>query len=220
LRNLTFCLLVCFTLAAVASSQTTTEPKILTAADFNEGRREGATNDFWLQIHPQHSPLHLRLTVAQGSGRIEISPSRQTLSIKTQLDASNFVRLFTVVDVNFDGYLDLAAVTAAGAQWGRLHCWIYEPKTRRYVTSALTRELALLTHNGIAANAATKELIVSQFPPATPRPGTLSETYQIANGHLLLVKREFIRETRAGLEVVTLARVNNKLKIVATQKLP
>ncbi|NOT58808.1 MAG: hypothetical protein HOP19_01145 [Acidobacteria bacterium] len=225
MRKLIFLIIVGCAAVAAAHGQTAAERKALTAADFTAGRRATANeNAFRLQINPSRSPVHLRLSVARGLGHIEITAdhaaSSQTLSLRTSLDAASFTQLFTVMDANFDGYLDLAAVAEAGAKWGRLNFWLYDPRTQRYVTSPLTRELARLTHNGIEANVATQELVVSQFPQATPRAGTLSETYKIANGHLLLVKRELIQSTREGLKAVTQQRIGGKLKVVSAQKLP
>lgn len=198
--------------------------KILTAEDFKDGRiisgSELAEETFWLQINKRLPPYLFRLlpdaTVKdnQGAhnpshrvGRIEIStgnPLRliQSIEIRTQADASAFRRYFTVMDVNFDGFLDFAVIDEFGAKWGRQKYWLFDPHSRRYITNSLTEELHRLTHNGIALHPETKELEVRQFPEEIPRPKVMSDRYKIVKGHLVLKEIEELKNTPNGMKLV------------------
>jgi len=156
-------------------------------------------------------------------GRIEISTEKsptpiQTIEVSTRAGVSNFRNSFSVIDVNLDGYLDIAVLDEFGAKWGRQNYWLFDKRSGRYVTNSLTKELCRITHNGIVPHPETKEIEVAHFPALIPRPGKVSERYKIVNGHLVLTRKEEIRSTSKGLRVFTRKRVNGKMKTIGVKE--
>ena len=66
-------------------------------------------------------------------------------------------------DVNFDGYLDIAATQHEGAKWGYLHWFLYDRKTRQFYTNALTRKLSAMTLAVFQADPQTKRITIMRF---------------------------------------------------------
>src|SRR5262249_21113136 len=214
--------------------------KILTADDFkNRMITRGAELEeetFWLQVNKKLPPYKFRLipdaAVKNNSGannpphrvgRIEISTEKsptpiQTIEVSAHAGVSNFRSSFTVIDINLDGYLDIAVLDEFGAKWGRQKYWLFDKRSGRYVNNLLTRELYRITHNGIEPHPETKEIEVMQFPEETPRPGTVSERYKIVNGHLVLIRKEEIRSTSKGLRIFIWKRVNGKMRTIETKE--
>jgi len=191
---------------------------------------------FWLQVNKKLPPYKFRLipdaAVKDNSGannpphrvgRIEISTEKsptpiQTIEVSTHAGVSNFRNGFTVIDVNLDGYLDIAVLDEFGAKWGRQNYWLFDKRSGRYVTNSLTKELCRITHNGIVPHPETKEIEVAHFPEQTPRPGKVSERYKIVRGHLVLTRTEEIRSTSKGLRIFIRKRVNGKMRTIDTKE--
>jgi len=214
--------------------------KILTADDFkNRMITRGAELEeetFWLQVNKKLPPYKFRLipdaAVKDNSGannpphrvgRIEISTEKsptpiQTIEVSAHAGVSNFRSSFTVIDINLDGYLDIAVLDEFGAKWGRQNYWLFDKRSGRYVTNSLTKELYRITHNGIVPHPETKEIEVAHFPALIPRPGKVNERYKIVNGHLVLTRKEEIRSTSKGLRVFTRKRVNGKMKTIGVKE--
>jgi len=213
---------------------------VLTADDLNGSRviagRPTDEESFWLRVSEKMPPYKFRLipdaAVKDNAGsdnpphvvgRIEISsgnPSKviQEIEVRTHAGVSMLRQYFRAIDINLDGFVDIAVVDEFGAKWVRQEYWIYDKRTGRYISNTLTRELHGITHNGIEPHAESRELVVTHFPEVSPRPGKVGETYKIVNGHLLLMRAEEIRETSEGLRLVVSKRVNGKMRIVETRK--
>src|SRR5215472_17122881 len=137
-----------------ASDQSQTQntgQKILTADDFKDRMMirgaELEEETFWLLVNKKLPPYKFRLipdaAVKDNSGannhphrvgRIEISTEKsptpiQTIEVSTRAGASNFRNSFTVIDVNLDGYLDIAVLDEFGAKWGRQNYWLFDKRS-------------------------------------------------------------------------------------------
>jgi hypothetical protein len=213
--------------------------KILTAEDFEDvtiirgsGREE---ETFWLQINKKLPPYQFRLipdpTVNEPMGayphrvgRIEISTGTpptliQTIDVITRAWINVFTARFKAIDINLDSFLDIAVLDDYGAKWGRQKFWLFDKRSGRFITNSLTEELHRITHNGIETHPETKEIEVSHFPEATPRPAKVSETYKIVKGHLVLMRAEEIKSTSSGLKVFIRKRVRGKMRTIDTKDL-
>jgi hypothetical protein len=84
-------------------------------------------------------------------------------------------------DVNFDGYLDIAATQHEGAKWGYLHWFLYDPKTRQFYTDDLTRKLSGLTVADFQANPQTERITITRFFGVARK----EYTFRVVAGHLL-----------------------------------
>lgn len=84
-------------------------------------------------------------------------------------------------DVNFDGYLDIAAREHGGATWGRLHWFLYDPKSQRFYTSALSKTLSNISCASLHCDPVTKRITMRRFF------GTALKEYvfRVADGELL-----------------------------------
>ena len=215
--------------------------KILTADDFKNGRLIGGSpleqETFWMQVGGNLAPYRFTLipdkTVrdkpgaanpSHRVGRIVVSAADsdtilQVIEIYTRADASLFRALFRAVDVNLDGYLDIAVVDEFGAKWGRQKYWLYDAKRSRFITNSLTRELYRIAHNGIEPHPETNEIEVHHFPEQIPRPAKVAERYKIVKGHLLLVGSEEIRDSSGGLRLFFKKRIKGRMKIVSIKQL-
>jgi len=215
------------------------DQRILTAEDFKNGRiihGSGRVEEtFWLQINKNFPPYQFRLipdaavnespetgTLPHRVGRIEISTGNppaliQTIDVSANASVSMFTAHFTAIDINFDSFLDIAVLDDFGAKWGRQKYWLFDKRSGRFITNSLTEELHRITNNGIESHPETKEIEVWHFPEPTPRPGAVSETYKIVNGHLVLIRAEEIRSTSGGLKVFIRKRVNGKMRTVDTK---
>jgi hypothetical protein len=85
-------------------------------------------------------------------------------------------------DVNFDGYLDIAVRQHGGAKWGYLHWFLYDPKSRRFHTNDLTRELSDMTCADFQANPQTERITITRFFGVDRK----EYTFRVADGQLLL----------------------------------
>jgi hypothetical protein len=218
------------------------DQRVLTADDFKDGRLVAGgpleEESFWLRVNEKLPPYKIRLIPdatmkdKPGSdnplhrvGRIEISSGKpgalvQNIEVRTHASVSVFREFFRAADVNLDGFLDIAVVDEFGAKWIRQEFWIFDRGAGRYISNSLTKELHGITHNGIEPHLKSKELVVSQFPQATPRPGRVSETYRIVNGHLVLIGLEEIRATSGGLKLFVRKRLNGKMRTLETRNVP
>lgn len=57
-----------------------------------------------------------------------------------------FVAQFEAVDLDSDGYLDLAGIREFGAKWARYCVWLYDRRQHRFVKDFLAEQMELLTN--------------------------------------------------------------------------
>jgi len=69
----------------------------------------------------------------------------------------------TMQDVNFDGYLDIAAKQHGGAKWGYLRWFLYDPNSRQFYTNALTGKLSKMSSASLQANPETERITMRCF---------------------------------------------------------
>jgi hypothetical protein len=205
------------------------DEEILTAEDFEDFRMiEGPQMDeetFLLKVSDKLPPYQFRIVplppkkdraedewAEHPVGRIEISagdPLRvvQTIQVDTRADAGDLRHFFQVMDINFDGYLDVAVVDDWGAKWVRQKFWLFDQKTGRFITNSLTDDLHRLGDNGLDLDENNKEITAKQL---TVTPGIQSRIYRIKNGHLELVGWEETEPTDTGMRIFVKRLANGK----------
>jgi len=211
--------------------------RIWVAEDFEEFRvvktPDTDQETLWLKVNKDLPPYKVQLipdlAVMDGAGannpphrvgQIEIWSGNpvdpvQTIEVVTRAGIANFRGYFTAVDINMDGYLDIAVVDDFGAKWVRQKYWLYDKDSGRFITNSLTKDLHRLTNNGIVLNPESKEIKVKFL---TVPPGIVSETYKLENGHLVFVQMEEIRETKeGGTRIFIKKKVNGKMTTVGTK---
>lgn len=227
--------------SSAASRIQNPDQKVLTYHDYRNGKTIGGSGGreltFWLEVNPKLPPYKFRLipeaVVGDPSGtgdsphrvgQIEIStgtPSHlvQKIDVYTRADASFFTAYFKAIDVNFDGFLDIAVTDQFGIKWGREKYWLFDKRTGRYITNQLTKELYRITHNGIELHPETREIEVGHFPEQIPRPGKVSERYKLINGRLILIGTEEIRSTGRGLRIFIRKRIKGKMRTIEIKEI-
>jgi len=83
--------------------------------------------------------------------------------------------------VDLDGYPDIAARQHGGAKWGYLHWFLYDPKTRRVCTDALTRRLSDMTYADFRADPQTERITITRFFGVDRK----EYTFRVVDGQLL-----------------------------------
>jgi hypothetical protein len=207
--------------------------KVLTARDFDKWRDRSPSLEpvsFLISISPKLRPYRFHLipdkadTPVDGRthhvGRIDISSGElggivQTIEVDSTRNASDFIRFFTAQDFNFDGCLDFGLLKDFGAKWGSYSCYLFDPKSGRFVTNALTDELGKISANEMRADPASR-LIRCDYLTFE---GIISEAYKVEHTHLVLADQKERRKDRKGrFEVVTKRLVNGKMKIVRIER--
>jgi hypothetical protein len=84
-------------------------------------------------------------------------------------------------DLDFDGNLDLIITQPVGAKWGRLHAWLDDPATGRFVTNTLTAELGQLRVGDFRMDPDKQEIIISNSLGMTP----FETAYRTTDSYLL-----------------------------------
>lgn len=142
----------------------------------------------------------------------------QTLPFRTEMQDLTLMRCwFTVMDVNFDGYLDIAAVTDFGAKWQRKHYWVFDKRTGKYTGNRLTRQLGKLAANTIDFDSNAKTVTLGFL---TLDDSITKEVYRNNGSKLTLIEDESIRydkKTNKVTATVTVRkRIHGRMKVVAT----
>ena len=174
------------------------EPIIFTETDlenFFAVNRNPHDQTFYLQINkniPAYTLHVVSFSTSTGDlGYIEIARGINTKPIqKITLNPNDFraedVPLtFTAHDINFDGYLDIGIVVNGGAKWASYQYWIFNPKTGKFVTSALTKDFSNVISNQIKFDTKHKQIITNNFyGPAI----TNKTVYQVVGGRLKIME--------------------------------
>jgi|SRR5215471_5632197 len=74
--------------------------------------------------------------------RDEIEATQQELATVRE----QFVTQFEAMDLDSDGYPDLAGIREFGAKWARYCVWLYDPKLHIFVKNFLAEQMELLTN--------------------------------------------------------------------------
>jgi len=171
---------------------------------------EGRADTYRLQLHPDLQPFDFRLVanpspqrLIDGSslvGWIEVSQQGQSLDRipVTFHDASQnliWPRLgLRTLDINMDGYLDIAALERGGAEWGYFHWYEYDPKQQRFTSTALSDELSALENNGVAVDPQRREIYVYTLVATCPS----TYIYVNAEGRLVLKQKQEYKQSDQG----------------------
>jgi len=201
-----FLAMLCYDIASSAQAE-----KILTAEDFAQNRvprcSGGPTGlepiTMRVSISPTLPPYQFKLKTQplaarpgeiHAVGKIEISIPPSGTVVQT-IEANSIwdwglCQFFTAADVNFDGYLDISFVRDGGAKWASREYYIFEPRSGRYISNALTQDLAKVKENGISFDSHSHE-IQAAFMGPWPCAGGLN-IYRIQEGRLNELQQETV----------------------------
>jgi hypothetical protein len=84
-------------------------------------------------------------------------------------------------DLNFDGHPDLIITQPVGAKWGRLHAWLDDPDTGRFITNTLTAELGQLRVGDFRPDPDRQVLLIFNSLGMTP----FENAYGTGDGYLM-----------------------------------
>ncbi|HRJ53092.1 MAG TPA: hypothetical protein PLE99_10005 [Candidatus Thiothrix moscowensis] len=117
-------------------------------------------------------------------------------------------------DVNFDGYRDIAVVIAFGAKWSQSNYWVYDRKSDRYVTTAVTKALGELTPTEIHFDNTTKTIKTRYL---VINDGVSYELFRIKGNRLVLMEKEILHvEADPEKSTATLyRRIHDKMRVVS-----
>ena len=201
-----FLAMLCSDIASSAQAE-----KILTAEDFAQNRVPRCSGGptglepimMRVSISPTLPPYQFKLTIQSlaarpgeihAVGKIEISIPPSGTVVQT-IEANSIwdwglCQFFTAADVNFDGYLVISFVRDGGAKWASREYYIFEPLSGRYISNALTQDLAKVKENGISFDSQTHEIRAAFMGP-WPCAGGLN-IYRIQEGRLNEVQQETV----------------------------
>jgi hypothetical protein len=109
----------------------------------------------------------------------------------------DFGATFDAADVNFDGYLDISVLAEYGGTFGRQVWWLYDPASRKFVKTELTRELDRLRTNGYHLDRKKHEFVAEGLLAGCP---SLVTRYGVEGNHLIVVHKE------TGLQIIENSR--------------
>lgn len=175
---------------------------------------------FRLVLKPDTSSDHGKPSTDAIIGQVEIfrgnSQELWQRLMMPGIHSSWLTNSFHSVDVNMDGYRDLAVLYEVAAKWGCHSFWLFEPASGRFVTNALTADLREVRHNGLTLNPAKKELRASHFIGVCLNS---FEVYRIERGRLVLQESEMHEPRDRGRCLVTIRRrVNGKLVLIESKE--
>jgi hypothetical protein len=171
---------------------------------------EGQPGTFRVQVNPNLPPYDLKLTTNPQPQRlidntfvvgwIEVSQDGKSVDkipVAFQDSSQNLTwpQLgLRSLDINFDGYSDIAVLERGGAEWGYLHWYQFDPARNLFTTSSLTDELSALANNGVAADPQKRDILVYTLV------STCASTYTYANadGHLVLKQKQEFKLSDTG----------------------
>jgi len=123
---------------------------------------------------------------------------------------------FHSMDINMDGYQDISVRYETASKWASHSYWLFDPKSGRFITNALTADLREVTHNGLKFDPKKKEIRASLFL------GTCLnsfELYRIEKGRLVLLTSEIHSRVDDGRCMVEKRkRMNGKMVLVEARE--
>lgn len=138
-----------------------------------------------------NSPVHVGSIVVAREGQTE---PLQTIEVESYSSADLFLSTFRVEDINFDGYLDIAATHSHGAKWMSFNYWLFNPATGKFITNRLTKQLRQLGWNEMTLSPRERTIRVTHLNLGE---GVLvGETYKVENNRLRVIEVE--RTVKAG----------------------
>ncbi len=156
-----------------------------------------------ITVNPKLKPYQLRLVYTNTPqtddprlvARIVItragqSEAIQTLDIKSSCDDGLVSQFFKIEDINFDGYLDIAAPLAHGAKWMSFNYWVFDAQSGKFITNVLTKQLRGLGGNEMILSPKEQTIHVTRLNLGGE--GTLvGEVYKVENNllHVIAVER-------------------------------
>jgi hypothetical protein len=199
-----------------------------------DGRqRNFATNDFVRSVRVSSNLPPFRLVLKPDTrsdeghpgtdaiiGQIEIfrdhSPELWQRLLVPGIHSRWLTNSFHSVDINMDGYRDIAVLYEVAAKWGCHSYWLFEPASGRFATNALTADLREVRHNGLTFDPAKKELRASLFIGVCLNS---FERYRIEHGRLVLQESERHEPRAPGRCLVTIRkRVNGELVLIESSE--
>ena len=130
-----------------------------------------------------NEPVHagdIEVARCEGGSRLQVLPIMASQPI-------DFGATFDPADVNFDGYLDISVLAEYGGTFGRHVWWLYDPASRKFVKTELTRELDKLGINGYQLDRQKHEFVAEGLLVGCP---SLVTRYRIEGNHLIAVHKE------------------------------
>lgn len=93
--------------------------------------------------------------------RDEVEPTQPELAAVRE----QFVAQFQAIDLDSDGYPDLAGIREFGAKWARYCVWLYDPGQHIFVKNFLAAQMELLTNLSSSDGA---RILASRMGPTNP----------------------------------------------------
>jgi hypothetical protein len=194
-----------------SAESTLLSPSLLTLIpDSPVPQKKDPPNTFSLQVNPSLPPYDFKLITNPQPARlidntfvvgwVEVSQDgKQVDRIPVAFhDASQNLTWpqlgLRALDVNFDGYLDIATVERGGAEWGYYHWLQFDPTRNQFTFNSLTDDLSALTNNGMAIDPQTREILVYSLVATCAS----TYTYVNASGHLVLKQKEEFKQSEKG----------------------
>lgn len=173
------------------------------AQNQSSGQSEGLTETpKTISVNPKLKPYQLRLVYTNTPqtddprlvARIIITrewqtEAIQTLNIESSCDDGFVSQFFRIEDINFDGYLDIAAPLDHGAKWASFNYWVFDAKSGKFITNALTKQLRGLGGNEMILSPKEQTIHIKRLNLGGE--GTLvGEVYKVANNRLTVIAVE------------------------------
>lgn len=172
--------------------------KAISAEKYNAGMiADGATRvTLPLEISRNEPEYNITIVSASTSTPASVSITRgnngptQRLTLPsipqdTAWRLKNLPTAFVFRDINFDGYADIGFTIDGGAKWGAEQYWLFDPKTKKFITNQLTSDLRAVAHNEIRFDTTTERILTNNFIGAGIYKKT---TYAIQNGRLKMTE--------------------------------
>jgi hypothetical protein len=181
-------------------------------------RRAAPTHERTLvrELHPGDPPRSVRLVLdadAEGNVRqaaVEVTTPATTGAKRVvalgplAVGESIALASFELVDIDFDGYLDLRVARERGAKWVMHNTLVYDAKSDNFVVSELARQLSQLSN--VTVDPKTKHLTREDIGPSEPK----YVSYQVVGGKLRLLRECTVTMLLGAVSGGTLrARVRN-----------
>jgi len=201
--------------------------KIFTAEDFTQNAPQCSkgTTSFMVQVGPKLPVYQIRLiedpvtaetATLHHVGTIEISQAgsvRQSIDVNSIWDDS-LCNFFEMTDVNFDGYLDIAVLRDAGAKWMRRDYYVFDPSSGRFVTNALTDDLAQVKSSRIVLNHETEEIRAPFFKGRC----TGEDIYRVENGRLEKIQEQDVTPRGDECRITIKQSLHGNWEVVRTSR--
>ena len=171
-------------------------------------------------LKPDIWPRNDHFWTSERIGRIEVF-NGNSKALRQSIDVpgthpSWLTNSFDSMDINMDGYQDIGVLYEVGGKWGSHSYWLFEPKSGRFITNALTADLRKLEHNGLTLNPRKREIRTSYFIGICLKSFKI---HRIEKGRLALIESEMHSPIEPGRCLVEKRkRVNGELVLVKAKE--